>query len=91
MAYNQHNLSVLAYANGFTLWHYGTADDGVNLIAPGYFNAASDMLRIGDMMLANCTIGRATGAVIITVSAVTAGAVLVTSATPLPPAIAAAA
>ena len=26
MAYDSKSLSVLAYANGFTLWHYGTDD-----------------------------------------------------------------
>ena len=27
MAFQNKNLSVLAYANGFTLWHYTTDDD----------------------------------------------------------------
>ena len=30
MAYLSKNLSVLAYANGFTLWHYTTADTAVS-------------------------------------------------------------
>lgn len=50
MAYNAKNLSVLAYANGFTLWHY-TAKHGVaDMMQPGYFNAAADMLRAGDQV-----------------------------------------
>ena len=48
MAYLSKNLSVLAYANGFTLWHYATADLAAEVDTAGYFNAAADMLRAGD-------------------------------------------
>ena len=34
MAYNAAHLSVLAYANGFTLWHYKTADTAATALAP---------------------------------------------------------
>jgi hypothetical protein len=54
MAYNSHNLSVLAYANGFTLWHYGTGDTADQVDSSGYFNTAAEMLRVGDMIMANC-------------------------------------
>lgn len=54
MVYNPHNLSVLAYANGFTLWHYRTVDTADEVASPGYFNSAVEMLRIGDMIMANC-------------------------------------
>jgi len=47
------NLSVLAYAHGFTLWLYTTADTAAAVNAPGYFNSANDMVRVGDIMLAN--------------------------------------
>ncbi len=53
MAYNSKNLSVLAYANGFTLWHYTSADADATIDTAGYFNNASDMLRVGDMIMAN--------------------------------------
>ncbi len=53
MAYLAKNLSVLAYANGFTLWHYITPDTAATVDSAGYFNNAADMLRIGDMILAN--------------------------------------
>ncbi|MCA3263005.1 MAG: hypothetical protein ING44_13765 [Telmatospirillum sp.] len=53
MAFEVKNLSVLAYANGFTLWHYTTSDAAAAVDNVGYFNAASDMLHVGDMMLAN--------------------------------------
>lgn len=53
MAYRPSNLSVLAYANGFTLWHYTTTDTAETADSSGYFNDAADMLRVGDMILAN--------------------------------------
>lgn len=53
MAFDRNNLSVLAYANGFTLWHYKTTDTAATVDTTGYFNTASEMLRVGDMILAN--------------------------------------
>ena len=40
MAFLARELSVLAYANGFTLWHYRTSAD--DLLTPGYFDSAQD-------------------------------------------------
>lgn len=51
MAYISSDLSVLAYANNFTLWHYVTTDDAVT--GGGYFNKAADMLRVNDLIIAN--------------------------------------
>ena len=53
MAFNSKNLSVLAYANGFTLWHYATVDTAAVVDSAGYFNPAEGMLRVGDMVMAN--------------------------------------
>lgn len=53
MAYDSKNLSVLAYANGFTLWHYATTDAAASVDSSGYFNNAAAMLRVGDILLAN--------------------------------------
>lgn len=53
MAYDAQNLSVLAYANGFTLWHYATPDPASDVDDAGYFDEAVDMLRTGDMVMAN--------------------------------------
>lgn len=60
MAYQSKNLSVLVYANGFTLWDYLSeapskeeqADSHAVVDADGYFNAAVDMLRSGDRIMA---------------------------------------
>jgi hypothetical protein len=52
MAFAIRNLSVLAYANGFTLWHYKTGRDGLEKVeARDFFADAADMLALGDMMM----------------------------------------
>jgi hypothetical protein len=62
MPFAVRNLSVLAYAQGFTLWHYlaNLPMLGSTLVPPataaevselGFFNPASDMLAQGDMVL----------------------------------------
>lgn len=53
MAFKASDLSVLAYANNFTLWHYTTVDNTVTLEGAGYLNNASDMLRVNDLMIVN--------------------------------------
>lgn len=57
MAYDGKNLSVLAYGNGFTLWHYKTADAAAAVDTAGYFNEAAPMLRVGDFLFANVGVG----------------------------------
>lgn len=83
MAYSSHNLSVLAYANGFTLWHYTSPDDAGAVDTTGYFNSAADMLRVGDMILANVSSGGAPAAGIYLVNANQAGVVDVANLTPV--------
>jgi len=56
MAYSNENLSVLAYSNSFTLWHYKSEDLGTEIIADSYFDEANEMLRKGDMVLVNADI-----------------------------------
>jgi hypothetical protein len=51
MPYVSSDLSVLAYANNFTLWHYTTTDTAVT--GAGYFNSAAAMLRVGDLLVVN--------------------------------------
>lgn len=53
MAFAARNLSVLSYANGFTLWHYTTTDSLTTVTTANYFNDAADMLRKGDMIVTN--------------------------------------
>lgn len=51
MAFKASDLSVLAYANNFTLWHYTTPDSAVT--GTGYFDKAADMMRVNDLLIAN--------------------------------------
>jgi hypothetical protein len=81
MAYNSKNLSVLAYANGFTLWHYGTTDTAVDVDTTGYFNSAADMLRVGDMIIGNVDTAATPQAGIFVVRSNTAGVVNVSDLT----------
>tara|TARA_R110002124_G_scaffold287365_1_gene474120 strand:- start:52718 stop:52957 length:240 start_codon:yes stop_codon:yes gene_type:complete len=51
MALTINDLSVLAYANKFTMWHYTTEDALVT--SGGYFDGAAEMLRVNDLIIAN--------------------------------------
>lgn len=53
MSYKTSNLSVLSYANNFTLWHYTSTDDALTIEGAGYFDNASEMLRVNDLMIIN--------------------------------------
>ncbi len=58
MPFSLRNLSVLAYANGFTLWHYKAGDAALAAVhAPGFFAAAEDMLATGDMLMISAADG----------------------------------
>ncbi len=56
MAFNLRNLSVLAYANGFTLWHY-KAETKSDPAIPGFLDEAADMLTAGDLMMVSARDG----------------------------------
>lgn len=51
MAFIATELSVLAYANNFTLWHYTTTDDSIEVA--DYFNGSADITRKNDLIIAN--------------------------------------
>ena len=85
MAYRANDLNVLAYANGFTLWHYAAGEDSGRIAEQGYFNAANDpwpTLKPGDWIL--WTAGGSGGQLIVTDSA--AGSVAVAAMHRMPPA-----
>ena len=50
MPFKNDDLSVLAFAKDFTLWHYRSGDTAVS---EGYFDRADEMLASGDVILAN--------------------------------------
>ena len=50
------DLSVLAYAQGFTLWHYKT-EVLHDVVSPGWFNDAHDMIMVGDVIMVSSSEG----------------------------------
>ena len=76
MAFKLTDLSVLAYANNFTLWHYKTVDAAVT--GAGYFNTGTDMLRVNDLIIANMSIGGSPTTKFYIVTGNTGGVVAVT-------------
>lgn len=48
MSFQNKNLSILTYSNGFTLWHYKTEDSPKTVLSNGYFNGATYILENGD-------------------------------------------
>ncbi len=69
------DLSVLAYANNFTLWHYKTIDADVT--PAGYFDNAADMMNPGDLIITNIDTDGTPSTQFYVVSDVTGGAVTV--------------
>jgi len=53
MAFKHLDMSVIAYANGFTLWHYRSADT-IEQISTNYFpKTFADLTANGDLMIVN--------------------------------------
>lgn len=69
------NLGVVQHVNGFTLWHYTTPDAAATVDTAGYFNLASSMLRVGDVIIANVDTGGTLKAGLFLVSSNSGGAV----------------
>jgi hypothetical protein len=58
MAFAIRDLSVLAYANGFTLWHYKAGDETrADIAGENFFADASDMMAGGDLVMISGTGG----------------------------------
>lgn len=53
MAFQNKNLSVIAYANGFTLWHYSANETIATITASGYFNNVKTLMNTGDIIIIN--------------------------------------
>lgn len=56
MSFKNKNLSVLAYANGFTLWHYvATEQETIKNIEDNseYFGAVHCLMNVGDIIIIN--------------------------------------
>lgn len=77
MAFLTKDLSVLAYANNFTLWHYTTVDTQATVITAGYLNNAASMVRVNDLIITIMNTGGAPSVVIYIVTANTGSAVTI--------------
>ena len=53
MAFQNKNLSVMAYANGFTLWHYKANETLSAITTSGYFSSVNTLMNTGDIILIN--------------------------------------
>lgn len=54
MAYEQKDLSKLAGAKSFSLWHYTTPDKMMDIMEQNYFGLSVDRFQVGDIIIANC-------------------------------------
>ena len=55
MAFKNSRLSVIAYANSFTLWHYKAIDDTIEeLEDERYFGSIWTLCAVGDIFIINC-------------------------------------
>lgn len=50
MAFENKYMSVIAYANGFTFWHYQANEPIEHVLGKGYFNHISSVCESGDVI-----------------------------------------
>lgn len=74
MAFQNKNLSVIAYANGFTLWHYAADETLTAITTAGYFNPVKTLMNIGDIVIVNGSNGTAIKVAGVTEGNITMGA-----------------
>lgn len=55
MAFQNKKLSVIAYANGFTLWHYVANETLATISASGYFNNVLTLMNSDDIIIINAS------------------------------------
>lgn len=53
MSFANRNLSVIAYANGFTLWHYAANEPLSEITAKNYFSPVCTLMNNGDIVIIN--------------------------------------
>ena len=74
MAFQNKNLSVIAYANGFTLWHYKENATLATITASGYFASVKSLMNTGDIILINGSNGTTMKVLSVASDAITVGA-----------------
>lgn len=55
MAFQNKQLSVIAYANGFTLWHYSANETLATITANGYYNNVKTLMNRDDIIIINAS------------------------------------
>jgi len=51
MAFKNKNLSIAAYANSWTLWHYKADISNTGVIGDGYFDSVKSLMNTGDLII----------------------------------------
>jgi len=74
MAFQNKNLSVIAYANGFTLWHYKANEALATITASGYFSSVNSLMNTGDIILINGSNGTTMKSIAVSSGVVTVAA-----------------
>lgn len=74
MAFQNKNLSVIAYANGFTLWHYSSEEKITAIATAGYFDSVKTLMNTGDVIIINASDNTSIKKVATTADAVTVAA-----------------
>jgi len=74
MAFQNKKLSVIAYANGFTLWHYAASETMEAITTSGYFNNVITLMNTGDIIIINASDSTSIKKISVSSSAVTVGA-----------------
>ena len=74
MAFQNKNLSVIAYANGFTLWHYKENATLATITASGYFANVKSLMNSGDIILINGSNGTTIKVLTVATDSITVGA-----------------
>lgn len=73
MAFQNKKLSVIAYANGFTLWHYAASETMEAITTSGYFNNVITLMNTGDLIIINASDNTSIKKIAVSSSAVTVG------------------
>lgn len=50
MAFKNKHLSVIAYANGWTLWHYNAQEPMANIDGKNFFGSIWTLCAVGDLI-----------------------------------------
>ena len=81
MSFMSKDFSVMAYANGFTLWNYTSSDSLDTVKGANYFDDIAPFARLGDMILTVADNQSTVTPAILAVTSISDGAVTVSDFT----------